>query len=63
MLKTLIKIYHIIVQFEDRPRVLQDLAEITVVEDAIFCHSARFIAVAKSLDGIKKMAQLAKKYI
>ncbi|NBI06499.1 MYG1 family protein [Senegalia massiliensis] len=36
-----------------------ELAEITGVEDAVFCHSGRFIAVAKSKEGILKMADLA----
>lgn len=37
----------------------QDLAEITGVEDAVFCHSGRFICVAKSFEGIMKLAKLA----
>lgn len=37
----------------------EELAEITGVEDAIFCHTGRFVAVAESLDGILKMADLA----
>lgn len=35
-----------------------ELEEITGVEDAVFCHSGRFIAVAKSMEGILKMADL-----
>lgn len=41
----------------------KELAAVTGIEDAIFCHSGRFIAVAKSLAGIKKMARLAAEYI
>jgi uncharacterized UPF0160 family protein len=37
----------------------EDLSVITGVEDAIFCHTGRFIAVAGSFDGIMKMAELA----
>lgn len=37
----------------------EELAKVTGAEDAVFCHTGRFIAVAKSLEGIKKMAQLA----
>lgn len=39
----------------------EELAEVTGVEDAIFCHTGRFIAVAKSFEGIMKMAELALK--
>ena len=34
----------------------EDLVESTGVEDAIFCHNKRFIAVAKSRDGAVKLA-------
>lgn len=37
----------------------QDLSKITGVEDAVFCHTGRFIAVAGSLEGIQKMAEIA----
>lgn len=37
----------------------KDLAEITGVDDAVFCHSGRFICIAESLDGIMKLACLA----
>lgn len=37
----------------------EDLAAITGVEDAVFCHTGRFIAVAGSFDGIMKMAEIA----
>jgi uncharacterized UPF0160 family protein len=37
----------------------KELAEVTGVIDVVFCHTGRFIAVAKSLDGIMKLAQLA----
>ena len=37
----------------------EELADITGVKDAIFCHTGRFIAVAESLDGILKMAEIA----
>lgn len=36
-----------------------DLAAVTGVEGAIFCHNARFIAVADSRDGIAEMARQA----
>lgn len=36
-----------------------ELARITGVWDAVFCHDARFIASAKSLEGVLKMAGLA----
>jgi uncharacterized UPF0160 family protein len=35
------------------------LADVTGVEDAVFCHTARFIAVARSLLGAKRLASLA----
>ncbi|MFA6536558.1 MAG: MYG1 family protein [Candidatus Paceibacterota bacterium] len=37
----------------------KDLAEITGVTDATFCHNALFIAVAKSKDGALELARLA----
>jgi uncharacterized UPF0160 family protein len=37
----------------------QELAEVTGVQDAVFCHTGRFIAVTISYDGILKLAQLA----
>ncbi|MBF8984673.1 MYG1 family protein [Lutibacter sp. B2] len=37
----------------------EELAKVTGVKDATFCHTGRFIAVADSLEGIKKLAQLA----
>ena len=37
----------------------QALAEVTGVPDSVFCHSARFIAGAKSLDSAIKLAELA----
>jgi len=36
-----------------------ELAEITGVKDAVFCHRGRFIAVAKSKEGVIKLAHLA----
>ncbi len=36
-----------------------DLAAITGVSDAKFCHSARFMAVATSKDGVLRLAELA----
>lgn len=37
----------------------EELAKVTGVSDAVFCHKARFIAVAKSLEGAKQLAVLA----
>lgn len=37
----------------------EDLAEITGVDDAIFCHNGLFLAVAKSKEGAIKLAELA----
>ncbi len=37
----------------------QELAKITGVPDSIFCHNGRFIAVAKSKEGILQLAKLA----
>jgi len=36
-----------------------DLAKITGVDDAVFCHNGRFMAVAKSKEGAIKLAKLA----
>ncbi|WP_082023809.1 MYG1 family protein [Clostridium polynesiense] len=36
-----------------------ELAEVTGVKDAVFCHSGRFIAIAGSFEGIKKMVEIA----
>lgn len=36
-----------------------ELAQITGVKDAIFCHNKKFIAAAKSQDGIMELARLA----
>jgi len=40
----------------------EELAFVTGVSDAVFCHSGRFIAVAQSLEGIMKLAELAVNY-
>lgn len=37
----------------------EELAKVTEVSDATFCHTGRFIAGAGSLEGIKKLAELA----
>jgi uncharacterized UPF0160 family protein len=37
----------------------EDLAAVTGVEDAVFCHSARFYASARSRDGIAALAEKA----
>ena len=37
----------------------RELAKVTGVKDAVFCHSGRFIAVAESFEGIMKMCELA----
>lgn len=37
----------------------KDLAEVTGVPDAVFCHTGRFIASALSFEGIMKLAKLA----
>lgn len=37
----------------------EELVKITGVKDAVFCHTGRFIAVAKSMEGILKLADLA----
>jgi uncharacterized UPF0160 family protein len=36
-----------------------DLVEATGVQDALFCHPKRFLAVARSREGIKQLAELA----
>lgn len=35
------------------------LVEVTGVEDSVFCHSGRFLCIARSYDGIMKLAKLA----
>jgi uncharacterized UPF0160 family protein len=40
----------------------QELAKIAGVEDAIFCHNGRFLAVAKSKEGVLKLAKIALTY-
>jgi uncharacterized UPF0160 family protein len=40
-----------------------ELAAVTGVADAGFCHNGRFIAAAKSFEGIRAMANLALKAI
>jgi len=42
-------------------KVDAELASITGVPDAIFCHTGRFLAVAKSREGALKLAELALK--
>ena len=37
----------------------EELAKVTGVDDSVFCHTGRFIAVAGSFEGIMKMAQIA----
>jgi uncharacterized UPF0160 family protein len=37
----------------------EKLSDITGVEDAVFCHQARFIAIAKTRDGIMRLLQRA----
>jgi uncharacterized UPF0160 family protein len=39
----------------------EELAAVTGVPDSIFCHTGRFIAVARSFEGVLKMAQIALK--
>ncbi|MGZ6696423.1 MAG: MYG1 family protein [Solirubrobacteraceae bacterium] len=36
-----------------------DLAELTAVPDALFCHAKRFLAVARSREGIERLARQA----
>lgn len=36
-----------------------DLARVTGVEDALFCHAKRFLAVARSREGVERLAELA----
>ncbi|MDF2545182.1 MAG: metal-dependent hydrolase [Anaerosolibacter sp.] len=40
----------------------EELSAITGVDDAIFCHTGRFIAVAGSFEGIQKLAEIAIDY-
>lgn len=37
----------------------EELSAVTGAQDAVFCHTGRFIAVAGSLEGIMKMARIA----
>jgi uncharacterized UPF0160 family protein len=37
----------------------EDLAAVTGVPDAVFCHTARFIAVARTREGVLELARLA----
>jgi uncharacterized UPF0160 family protein len=37
----------------------EDLVAVTGVEDAVFCHAKRFLAVARSRAGIERLAELA----
>jgi uncharacterized UPF0160 family protein len=37
----------------------EELAAATGVEDAVFCHTARFLVVARSQAGIRRLAELA----
>lgn len=37
----------------------RELAKITGVDDAVFCHSGRFICIAESLEGVIKLARLS----
>lgn len=39
-----------------------ELATVTGVSDAVFCHNGRFLAVAQSLEGAQQLAQLALDY-
>jgi uncharacterized UPF0160 family protein len=39
-----------------------DLAAVTGVPDAVFCHTGLFVCVAKSLEGITELAQQALNY-
>jgi uncharacterized UPF0160 family protein len=36
-----------------------DLEDVSGVEGAKFCHNARFIAVARTREGVLKMAEIA----
>lgn len=36
-----------------------DLVAVTGVEDAVFCHAKRFLAVARSRAGVQRLAELA----
>ena len=37
----------------------KELAAITGVPDAVFCHNARFLAVSESKEGALRLAQIA----
>jgi len=37
----------------------EELSRVTGVPDAVFCHTARFLAVARSREGARRLAQLA----
>jgi uncharacterized UPF0160 family protein len=37
----------------------EELAAVTGVEDAVFCHTARFLAVARSQEGIRELVRQA----
>jgi uncharacterized UPF0160 family protein len=37
----------------------EELSKVTGVEDAVFCHSARFLVVARSREGIRELARQA----
>ena len=37
----------------------EELAELTGVDDALFCHAKRFLVVAESREGIEALASLA----
>ena len=39
----------------------KELADVTGIEDAVFCHKARFIVIAKSKEGAIKLAEIALK--
>jgi len=39
----------------------EKLAEVTGVEDAVFCHNGRFVAAAATREGVKQLAKLALK--
>jgi uncharacterized UPF0160 family protein len=38
---------------------LEDLVAVTGVQDAVFCHARRFLAVARSHAGIERLAEIA----
>jgi uncharacterized UPF0160 family protein len=37
----------------------EELASLTGVEDAVFCHGARFLVVARTREGIRELARQA----